>query len=261
LLNEAGFTQCEPASNASGKHALLLDLGYRPSDLLQANYVIWVEGPSDRIYINHWIKAQASDLVEGLHYAIMFYGGRLLSHLSYDGAAPDEDLIADFVRLARLNRSACIAIDSDRDTAVDGLNETKTRIIKEFEACECLAWVTDGRTIENYVPEGVLNHAIAHVHPRKATALGWTQFSDLTKLDGGKAIDKVAVARYVAAMEANFATLDLGPRVDLLVERIREHNSRDKVRGGGLARPSRLTNPPPATPTAPTAHSGPGPVP
>ena len=224
-LNEAGFTQCEPASDASDKHAVLLDLGYKPSDLLQANYVIWVEGPSDRIYIDHWIRAKAPDLLEGLDYAIMFYGGRLLFHLSYDGAAPDEGLITDFVRLARLNRSACIVIDSDRDTAEDGLNETKNRIVREFEACACLAWVTEGRTIENYVPEAVLNDAISHVHPRKGTAVTWARFSDLTKLDGGRTIEKVPVARYVAASEADFSTLDLGPKMDLLVERIRQHNS------------------------------------
>ena len=30
------------------------ELGYRASDLLQANAVVWVEGPSDRVYLQHW---------------------------------------------------------------------------------------------------------------------------------------------------------------------------------------------------------------
>ena len=47
--------------------------------ILQANCVVWVEGPSDRIYLKHWIEAVTSELIEGLHYSIMFYGGRLLS--------------------------------------------------------------------------------------------------------------------------------------------------------------------------------------
>lgn len=90
-LDQSGCTQCELASTASEKHTALSDLGYKLSDLLQANYVIWVEGPSDRIYLNHWIREKAPGLVEGLHYSVMFYGGRLLSHLCYGSEAPRED--------------------------------------------------------------------------------------------------------------------------------------------------------------------------
>jgi hypothetical protein len=32
------------------------DLGARPSDLFQANGIIWVEGPSDRVYVNRWVQ-------------------------------------------------------------------------------------------------------------------------------------------------------------------------------------------------------------
>ena len=31
------------------------ELGAKPSDLLQANGIVWVEGPSDRVYLNRWI--------------------------------------------------------------------------------------------------------------------------------------------------------------------------------------------------------------
>ena len=31
---------------------VLNDLGIRAADILQANFVLWVEGPSDRIYLN-----------------------------------------------------------------------------------------------------------------------------------------------------------------------------------------------------------------
>ncbi len=34
------------------KNSILSDIGFKASDILQANGVIWVEGPSDRIYIN-----------------------------------------------------------------------------------------------------------------------------------------------------------------------------------------------------------------
>ena len=224
-LDEAGYTQCELASEASEKHAVLVDLGYKPSDLLQANCVIWVEGPSDRVYINHWLKSKAPDLLEGIQYAIMFYGGRLLSHLCYESAAAEEDpVVEDFVQLARMNRSACIVIDSDRKSLGDSLNSTKDRIIKEFNSRHCLVWVTEGRTIENYVPILLLNEAIAIVHARTKTTLVWEQFSDLTKLNENKSFDKVSIARRVAEKNANFSPLDLECSVDRLVHYIRERN-------------------------------------
>ncbi len=45
---------------------VLRDLGIRASDLLQANSLIWVEGPSDRTYINRWLSILYPDLVEGI---------------------------------------------------------------------------------------------------------------------------------------------------------------------------------------------------
>lgn len=48
---------------------LLTELGARPSDLLQANGVIWLEGPSDRVYFNRFIELYADgELREGKDY-------------------------------------------------------------------------------------------------------------------------------------------------------------------------------------------------
>jgi hypothetical protein len=49
-LNENESTKCQLVLSAAEKHAVLMDLGYRLSDLLQANYIVWVAGPSDGIY-------------------------------------------------------------------------------------------------------------------------------------------------------------------------------------------------------------------
>lgn len=215
-----GHTYCSLVSAAQDKHDLLRSMGYRPSDLLQTNYVIWVEGPSDRLYINHWIHAKAPDLVEGLHYSIMFYGGRLLSHLSYD----DND-VADFVKLARLNRSACIVFDSDKDGAHSRINNTKRRVKDEFERNSCAAWVTNGRTVENYIPESLFNDAVLSVHPKTYKKITWSRFGDLTRLRNDKVIDKVAVARFITSKAANFSMLDLGVSIDRLVTEISKSNS------------------------------------
>lgn len=128
------------------------------------------------------------------------------------------------MHLARLNRNACIVIDSDRKNGNAELNATKQSVIAEFRKNSCLVWVTGGRTIENYVPEVLLNEAIAHVHPQKGEPIKQGRFRDVTRL-GKKIVDKVAVARHVAGKDADFSMLDLGEAVDNLVNRIRDHNT------------------------------------
>lgn len=48
-------SECRQLDEIATARDLLDDLGARASDLLKSNYVVWVEGPSDRIYVNHWI--------------------------------------------------------------------------------------------------------------------------------------------------------------------------------------------------------------
>ena len=74
---------------------VLDDLDVRASELLQANGIIWVEGPTDRLFINKWITLFTNGiLTEGAHYQCVFYGGRLLAHLS--AATPfDESTASD----------------------------------------------------------------------------------------------------------------------------------------------------------------------
>jgi predicted ATPase len=51
------------------KSSIITELGARPSDLLQANGIIWLEGPSDRIYFNKLIDIYSDgQLREGKDY-------------------------------------------------------------------------------------------------------------------------------------------------------------------------------------------------
>lgn len=201
------------------------DLGYRPSDLVQANAVIWVEGPSDRIYIKHWLRLAAPDLVEGIHFSIMFYGGRLLNHLS--ALDPDVDR---FISLRRLNRHLCIIIDSDKTGPGKKLNDTKTRVIKELDGRSGagFAWVTDGRTIENYVPQPHLAKAVAVV--ASTARLDWDggRWTPPLKLVGPRSnevkADKVGIAHEVVGswMDLESPLKQLKASVDKLVAFVRD---------------------------------------
>ena len=131
----------------------------------------------------------------------MFYGGRLLSHLSYEIEC--EESINEFIDLAKINRKACIILDSDRSSEKEDLNLTKQRIIEEFSQNDQFHIVTAGREIENYIPENSLNEALKEVHPdvSKSKTIKWSQYGSLTSIDDSKAkyFNKVAVAKAVTA--------------------------------------------------------------
>ena len=152
LRLENGATTGGPISEDTEALTALNDLGVKASDILQSNCVIWVEGPSDRIYVKRWLELVSPSLIEGRDYSIMFYGGRLLSHLNAErDGVPDE-----LIPILRINQNAIVVMDSDRKSDRDVINETKQRIQKECECNGGICWVTDGREIENYLSENVL---------------------------------------------------------------------------------------------------------
>lgn len=128
---------------------ILDDLDVRASDLLQSNGIIWVEGPSERIYIKRWIDIWTGGKAkEGIHYQCVFYGGRLLSHLS----SGDPDEVRDALSILRVNRNAILVMDSDRRSTRAPINTTKKRIAEEIQRMGSVCIITKGREIENYIP-------------------------------------------------------------------------------------------------------------
>ncbi|MCZ4589611.1 AAA family ATPase [Rhodococcus opacus] len=217
-------TEIASAGNAHELSAVCADLGYRPSDLLQSNATIWVEGPSDRIYVSHWLALVDPDLREGIDYSIMFYGGRLLSHLS----AEDPE-VSEFISLRRLNRHLAVMIDSDKRTAHTKINATKQRVVDELSqpGQPGLAWVTQGRTVENYVPAELLNSVLSALYPAAVLTPNTDKWSDaLRRTDGASSKpDKVKVAREVIRRwNKGTKFLDLRDRIIPLVNLIRVAN-------------------------------------
>jgi predicted ATP-dependent endonuclease of OLD family len=220
---QEGQSVVEPAYSPTQKSMICTDLGYRPSDLLQANCIIWVEGPSDRIYINHWIHAFDQDLIEGVHYSVMFYGGRLLSHLS--SLDPEVD---EFISLRQLNRYLVVLMDSDYTSlGKPRLNKTKMRIKREFIR-PGFVWITKGREIENYIAPKILEDAIKKIYSETAQLVSTGKYKSClrfkTKEGKIKEPNKVNVAREVTNIEANLDVLDLKQNIKKLVNFIREAN-------------------------------------
>lgn len=137
------------------KNSILNDVGFKASDILQSNGIIWVEGPSDRLYVNKWINLWSNgDLKEGKDYQCVFYGGRLLSHLTVDSE------IDDLINLLKVNRNSIILIDSDKNDEECEINTTKNRIKEECEANNLICWITAGREIENYLSDDIIKKSL-----------------------------------------------------------------------------------------------------
>jgi hypothetical protein len=204
-----------------------LELGMRASDLVQANAVVWVEGPSDRIYLRHWLAQVAPRLREGVHFSLLFYGGALLRHLS-----PEDQAVDEFVSLPRVNRNFWVVIDSDRSGADQELNATQRRVLHELDEAGSRAgsWVTAGYTVENYVPVDRLREALAEVHPNAESTWDGSQYVNplgSAQLKGRSSdADKAAVAYAVVSSweGTDDWRLDLHARVSEVVQMVTQAN-------------------------------------
>lgn len=231
LVNSA--SRVEAISSTKQRSNICNDLGYKASDILQANCIIWVEGPSDRIYLNYWLNHKRPDLIEGVHYSIMFYGGRLFSHLTAMDHDELQENIDDFVSVRKLNRNSVIMFDSDKSGLRARLSSTKKRLKDEFDCGPGFAWVTQGREIENYLDHHKIEESVLAVHPSASNILEKSQWSNLlqyknNKGSSDKTASKVKVARYyVEKYQPDFNVLDLNKRIEQLCEFISSSNGNE----------------------------------
>lgn len=228
-----GVSQVEAISSTKQRSNICNDLGYRASDILQSNCIIWVEGPSDRIYLNYWIKHKMPDLIEGIHYSIMFFGGRLFSHISAMDHDELQENIDDFVSVRKMNRNSVIMFDSDKDNSRAGISPTKQRLKNEFNEGPGFTWLTKGREIENYLDYDIVEETVLSVHPSAKQLVEKGQWSNLLKYTKKRTLEektasKVKIARhYVQNNEPNLDVLDLDSNVGRLCDFIHSANMND----------------------------------
>jgi putative ATP-dependent endonuclease of OLD family len=137
---------------------VIAGLGAKPSDLLQANGIIWVEGPSDAIYINKWLHLFSNgELLPGRDYQCAFYGGSLLARTQF--TSPDKE-VDDLVNLFRINPHIAVICDSDKSSKTAKLKDRVRRIQEEVKKIpRSHIWITSPKEIENYLPGEVIGLA------------------------------------------------------------------------------------------------------
>ena len=162
-MSPAVGTSVQRCSDVIERSGILDALGVSGSTLLQTNCVLWVEGPSDRIYLKLWLRhhqeGRVPALIEGSDFSFVYYGGKVLSHFAFAEAGQD-----DLVALIRVCRYSAVVMDRDTDPGepTEEVRETKARIRDEAvkDSDHRLAIFSTGREIENDVDPKVFRKAI-----------------------------------------------------------------------------------------------------
>ncbi len=241
-LDDGNTTLSLPHSMAD-KYDALDRLGVHASDVLQTDFVIWVEGPSDAVFLETCIKLAGQlnkewqGLTRGIHFDFAHYGGSNRAHLR---VGSDGD--AQLLDILRVCRKAAYVWDSDRDDESTPVNSTKSRIQQECEIMGVFSWETAGREIENYLSTDLLKRAYEspdmlpgmalkgefgkHAHlgeflvsnfGEQGRPNGWKVKYDEHKVDIMKEVMKHMTC-------ADLDTLDLKDKSEELCRRIRQAN-------------------------------------
>lgn len=165
VSHDGASARTEVVSAEFDRISVASELGARPSDLLQANGIVWVEGPSDCVYLNKWIElASDGTLQEGRDYQCAFYGGSLLARTQFRS---QEEAERHIVNLFRINPNIVVVCDGDRAAKGLRMKDRVRRIHGEVRKIPgSHIWVTQGREIENYLPKEAIQLALGKVASR-----------------------------------------------------------------------------------------------
>jgi Asp-tRNA(Asn)/Glu-tRNA(Gln) amidotransferase C subunit len=177
-------TSVQRCSDIIERSGILDALGVSGSSLLQTNCILWVEGPSDRIYLKLWLRHlranQQPALIEGSDFSFVYYGGKVLSHFAFSEGGQDE-----LVELIRICRYSAVVMDKDTDPSdpVEEVRQTKTRIRDEAskDPEHRAAIFSEGREVENDVDPQIFRKAIAKLLGIKEDCLSGLKLSGASR--------------------------------------------------------------------------------
>ena len=144
IIQKSLFTSIRLVS--SGEYKILDNLGIKGADILQVNGIIWVEGPSDAIYINKWLEMYSSEYNlsmprKGRDYEFYMFGGAIIDNLCLVKDDNDEEnAYKKIVSMFSFSRNAFVVLDSDailkNNEVIDisKFSRAKKFIKKQFES-------------------------------------------------------------------------------------------------------------------------------
>ncbi len=227
-------TKVSPCVATNDIYKVLDQLDVRASDILQANLVIWIEGPTDRMFIKRCLELRKTKFTEGLDYSFVYYGGRLMSHITLD------ENEKELINLLRLSRNAVVVCDSDKKSEDEQINDTKKRLEEECGKHEAMFWVTQGREIENYISDSVLTETYKELLNNDSISLSLEKYKTIDDAlgtipgtpvhgDGWKrnyGENKVRIMGHLLKKlgKTDLEQHDLKAQLDALIDRIKSAN-------------------------------------
>lgn len=171
---------------AKGVDLALSELGSSGLDALLYDIVIWVEGPSDKVYLERWLQIFQNELknLTNPQVGILPYGGKsMLRHLEIE-------------EIKSINRKSIFVIDSDKKAVNDEIDSHTNDFISKCNENGIYCWTTKKREIENYIPVDILREKLN----LNSDMLSISEYDDvIEKLkEVGKNFNKVKLAKTVA---------------------------------------------------------------
>jgi hypothetical protein len=200
--------ELKPSSRAA-----LEELGIRPSSIALANSLILVEGPSDALYVRHWLSLhdEGRTLNEYKDYAFIFTGGKILSHFS---SGDDENAI---VQLFAVHPNFYLIGDSDRSGQGASVQNRALKRICEEAGLGNRAWVTHPKEIEGYISDADVMAAHPTASPSSADDVYLPLEERLKCLGVHERYTKVSFATKIVAFATSLDRFDLRTQMERLV--------------------------------------------
>lgn len=156
----------------NSKKILLDSLGVKYSSVMLSNCIIWIEGPSDRIYLNKYLELYQNHLEEdreiyykeNIHFSYVMYGGNLITSYEFE-----EECENDLLAISGINKNSIVIHDSDGVKEEGGKFETiiKNQNVAKIKRFTSLRdklgtrfLLTPGREIENTVSINMLKELV-----------------------------------------------------------------------------------------------------
>ncbi len=156
-LSEKSLSSVQLITNKKDLITAFKEIGYKPSSFFISNGIIWVEGPSDIIYINFLIKIYSrfhgnDEFIRGKHFDFILYGGSNIKHHNLSDYFTD-----NFINILNINPNCFIVFDRDNyGTSKANSSENNKKKIIEALNNEDKYFMTQGSYIEYYLEQSDL---------------------------------------------------------------------------------------------------------
>jgi hypothetical protein len=188
-----------PVSTTGHLLRLFKEIGVSPGDLLQADKVLWVEGPYDIPVFREWLSKAPSFRNQAI--AVVSLGGDASASPAFD-----------FKAVKEINPNCMVILDSERSVAGGAPKGKRLEAKSKCDAAGIECHLTDYRSTESYFSPS----ALAAVYSRVPTSLD--PFTELSKQVFG--FSKSDCGKVAAAMTwPDIEATDVGKRIEEFLSR------------------------------------------